>query len=68
MEALPVIGLSDTDMPALSIEWLEELLNGMLFTDQRMTKDQEFRKNIKSKLTRMEQLSGKKFAYNLQVK
>ncbi|MBO1910968.1 DEAD/DEAH box helicase family protein, partial [Microvirga sp. 3-52] len=35
-EALPVIGVSEKDMPAFSFEWLEELLTGILFTDERL--------------------------------
>ena len=47
LEALPVIGVSEKDMPSFSFEWLEELLTGVLFTDERMTSDKEFRQSVK---------------------
>jgi superfamily II DNA or RNA helicase len=60
LEALPIIGVSEKDMPAFSFEWLEELLTGVLFTDKMITKDKEFRKHIKRRLTRIGAVERKK--------
>ena len=60
LKALPVIGVSEKDMPSFSSEWLEELLTGVLFTDESITIDKEFRQSVKRQLTRMGAIERKK--------
>ncbi|WP_172370601.1 DEAD/DEAH box helicase family protein [Sporosarcina jiandibaonis] len=60
LDALPIIGVSEKDMPALSSEWLEELLTGILYTDKRISAEKEFRKNIKDRLARMGAIERRK--------
>lgn len=48
--AMSILGMPEHTLPPFTYEWLEELLTGILFTDERVTDTDKLRKRIKLQL------------------
>lgn len=59
-EALPIVGMQEVALPVFTIEWFEELLTGILFSDERITDDEDIRKQIKGRLSRIGAIERRK--------
>lgn len=59
-EALPIIGMPEHTLPAFTIESFEELLTGILFSDERITDDLKLRNELKSRLSKIGAIERRK--------
>lgn len=59
-EAVKVLGLKESEAPELTFEWLEELLNGVLFKDKHIDSEMPQLKDLKQRLSRMGMLERRK--------
>lgn len=60
IEALPVIGMPEKNMPSFTMEWFEELLTGILFHDERLADEGAYLKKVKSRLSQIGAIERRK--------
>lgn len=59
-KAVKLLGLKEADTPSLSDEWLEELLNGILFKDVHVDADRQELKELHRRLSQLGMIERRK--------